>query len=218
MSSVIAPGKDFTLAFLHWPDILFSSITDTMEPPAMSVVFLLHLWWVWFSKLMFLGPLSDCTRCCLEALNTVWYCWRISYSQWSKLAFLICSCPCCCSSNDKLLLLHWLLTSSLTVSQFWKYFVLWKCLKVLLLIFFYDIKLIFILSNWKSIRTDRFIIHVASFFRIVLICKLLQEKLVSSRFLVTSFNKFIKLSTIFCLLPNSFLKKIISSYRNLSKQ
>ena len=137
MSSVIAPGKDFTLTFLHWRDIPFSSIPGLMESPAMSVVFLLHLWWLWFSKLMFLGPLSDCTRCCLVALNTVRYCWRISYSRRSKLAFLICSCACCCSSNYKLLLLHWLLTSSLTVSQFWKYFVLWKYLKVLLLIFLF---------------------------------------------------------------------------------
>ena len=84
-----------------------------------------YLWWVWFLKLMFLVPLSYRTSCCLVAWNTVGYCWRISFSWWSKLTFLISSCSCCCPSNDKLLLLHWLLTSSLTVSQFWKFSIFW---------------------------------------------------------------------------------------------
>ena len=121
MSSIVAPGKYFILTFLHWRDILFSSIPDTMEPTTMRVVFLLHLWCVSFSKLMFLLPLSDCTNCCLVALNTVWYCSRISFSWWSNLASVISSCSCCCASGDKLLFLHWLLTSSLTVLQFWKF-------------------------------------------------------------------------------------------------
>ena len=126
MSSIVAPGKDSTLTFLHWSDILFSSIPDIMESPTMGVVFLLHLWWVSFFKLMFLVPLSDCTSCCLVALNTVWYCWRISFSWWSNLALLIFSCSCCCALCDKLLFLHWLLlTSSLTVTvlQFWKFLI-----------------------------------------------------------------------------------------------
>ena len=57
-----------------------------------------------------------------------------------------------------------------------------------------------------------------AFSEVTLICKHLQEKFVSSRLVVTSFNKLIKLSIIFRLLPNSFLKKLISSCRNLSKQ
>ena len=57
-----------------------------------------------------------------------------------------------------------------------------------------------------------------TFSEAVLICKLLQEKFVSSRYVVTLFNKFIKLSMIFCMLSNSFLKKQISSCRKLSKQ
>ena len=57
-----------------------------------------------------------------------------------------------------------------------------------------------------------------AFLEVFLICKLLQEKFISSRFVVTPFNKFIKLSIIFCLLCNSLLKKPISSCRNLSKQ
>ena len=60
-------------------------------------------------------------HCCLVALNTVWYCSRISFSWWSNLASVISSCSCCCASGDKLLFLHWLLTSSLTVLQFWKF-------------------------------------------------------------------------------------------------
>ena len=40
ISSIVAPGKDFT--FLHWCDILFSSIQNMMESPTMSVVFSLH--------------------------------------------------------------------------------------------------------------------------------------------------------------------------------
>ena len=43
MSSIVAPGKDFTLTFLHWRDILFSSMQDTMESPTMSVVFVMGL-------------------------------------------------------------------------------------------------------------------------------------------------------------------------------
>ena len=57
-----------------------------------------------------------------------------------------------------------------------------------------------------------------AFLEVILICKHLQEEFVSSRLVVTSFNKLIKLSIIFRLLPNSFLKKLISSCRNLSKQ
>ena len=57
-----------------------------------------------------------------------------------------------------------------------------------------------------------------AFSEVILICKHLQEKFVSSRLVVTSFNKLIKLSIIFRLLPNSFLKKLISSCRNLPKQ
>ena len=53
-----------------------------------------------------------------------------------------------------------------------------------------------------------------TFSEAVLICKLLQEKFVSSRYVVTLFNKFIKLSMIFCMLSNSFLKKQISSFEN----
>ena len=122
MSSIVAPGKDFTLTFLHWRDILFSSIPDTMESPTMSVVFLFHLWWISFSKMTFLVPLSDFTSCCLVALNVEWYCWRISFSWWSNLALLICPCSCCCVSGYKLLFsLHWLLTFPLTVLQFWKF-------------------------------------------------------------------------------------------------
>ena len=43
MSLIVAPGKDFTLTFLHWRDILFSSMQDTMESPTMSVVFVMGL-------------------------------------------------------------------------------------------------------------------------------------------------------------------------------
>ena len=56
-----------------------------------------------------------------------------------------------------------------------------------------------------------------AFSEVVSICKLLQGKFFSSRCVVTWFNKFIKLLIIFCFLPNSFLKKRISSCRNLSK-
>ena len=55
-----------------------------------------------------------------------------------------------------------------------------------------------------------------AFSEVVLICKLLQGKFISSHFVVMPFNKFIKLSIIVCLLSNSFLKKTISSCRNLS--
>ena len=112
MSSVVAPGKDFTL----------TSMPDTMESPTMNVVVLLHLWWISFSKLMFLVPLTNFISCCLVALNTVWYCWRISFSWLSSLALLISSWSCCCFSGDNLhFVLHWFLTSSLTVLQFWKF-------------------------------------------------------------------------------------------------
>ena len=57
---------------------------------------------------------------------------------------------------------------------------------------------------------------MARFSEEFLICKLLQEKFVSSRFVFTPLNKFIKLSITFCLLSNSFLKKLISSCRNYS--
>ena len=121
MSSIVAPGKDFTFTFLHWRNILFSSISNAMESPTVSVMFLLHLWWVSFSKLIFLVPLSDCASCCLVALNTVWYCWRVFSSWWSDLTLLISSCSCCCTLGDKLFILKWLLTSSLTMAQFWKF-------------------------------------------------------------------------------------------------
>ena len=168
MSSIIAPGKDFTLTFLQWPDILFSSMPDAMESTSMSVVFLLHLWWISLSKLMFLAPLSDFISCCLVALNAVWYCWRISFSWWSNLALLICSCSCCCVSGDKLLFsLHWLLTSSLTVIQFWKFskICLVEVSEGAAVNYSFAIFNWFLFwANWKSIRTDRFI-NVASFFR-----------------------------------------------------
>ena len=122
MFSVVATGKDFTLTFLHWRDILFPSIQDTIKSPTMSVWFLLRLWWISFSKLTFLKPLNNFTSCCLVVLKAVWYCWRISFSWWSNLALLICPCSCCWVSSDQLLFsLYWLLTSSLTVLQFWKF-------------------------------------------------------------------------------------------------
>ena len=117
MSPIVAPGKDFTITFLNWHSILFSSIPDTMESPTLSLVFLLHLWWI-----LFLVPLSDCSSCCLVALNTVWYCWWISFSWWSNLASLICSCCYCWSAQViNCFFLNWLLTSSLAVLQFWKF-------------------------------------------------------------------------------------------------
>ena len=102
MPSIVAPGQDLTLTFHNRRNILFFSIPDTMESPAMSVVFLLHLWWLSFFKLIFLVLLSDCNSCYLVALNTVWYCWRISSSWQPKMGFLISSCSFCFTSSDKL--------------------------------------------------------------------------------------------------------------------
>ena len=186
----------------------------------MRVVFLLHLWWIPFPKLMLLVPLSDCISCCLVALNTVWYCWRPSFSWWSNLALLVSSCSCCCTSGHKLLFLHWLLTSSLAALQFWKFsiFCFWEVSEGA------AANCSFTILNWFLFRTIKnpfeliFSLMRLAFSEVVLTWKFLQKKFVSSRFLVTLFNKLIKLSIIFCLLSYSFRKEPISSCRKLSKQ
>ena len=208
MSSIVAPGKDFTLTFLHWRDILFSSIPDTMESPTMSVVFLLHLWWISFFKLIFLVPLSDFTSCCLVALNAEWYCWRISFSWWSNLALLICPCSCCCVSGDELLFsLHLLLMLSLTVLQFWKFS------KICFVEVFEGVAIncSFATFNWLLFWAIENLLELIvslmwlAFSEVFLICKLLQEKFVSSCFVVTPINKCIKLSITFCYIQISSL-------------
>ena len=135
MSWIVAPGKDFTLAFLQWRNILLSSIPDKMELLTKSMVVLLHLWWISFFKLMFLVPLSNFTSCCLVALYAEWYCWRISFSWWSNLINL--SLLLFCVSGDKLLFsLHsgWCCHQQYYNFENSQKFVLWKCLRVLLLI------------------------------------------------------------------------------------
>ena len=106
MSSIVAPRKDSTLTFLQWWDILFSSIPDTMITDNQCGVFTSFVMVVISQTDNVFVPLSDCTSCFLVALNTVWYCWRISFSWWSNLALLISFCSCCCASGDILLFLH----------------------------------------------------------------------------------------------------------------
>ena len=92
MSSIVAPGKDFTLTFHHWRDLLFSRYNRiTGNERGVFIPFVMDL----IFKLMFMVPLSYGTIWYLWSLNTVWYCWQSSFSWWSNLALLISSCSDC---------------------------------------------------------------------------------------------------------------------------
>ena len=134
---------------------------------------------------------------------------------------LICPCSCCGVAGDKLLFsLHCLLKLSLTVLQFWKFSKICFVEVSEGAAVNYSFATFSWLLFWATENLLKLIVSLMwpAFSEVFLICQLLQEKFVSSRFVVTTFNRFIKLSITFCLLSNSFLKKLISSYRKLSEQ
>ena len=115
MSSIVAPGKDFTFTFLHWHDILFSQYQIQWN----------HRQWQWAWCIF-----SICDGSCFLTFIRLYY---LLFSSMEHCVILLANffqlvvklglapCSCCCVSGDKLLFLHWLLTSSLKVLQFWKF-------------------------------------------------------------------------------------------------
>ena len=149
----------------------------------------------------------------LPICNIILYFWQ------SKLAFLISLCSCCYISSDKLLLFHWLLTSSLTVSQFWKFSIICfvkmsEAAAVDFSFATFNCFLFWAIENLLELIVSS--LTLLAFSEVLLICKPLQEKFVLLHFVVTPFNKFIKLSKNFCCpipsLKNWFL--LVGTYPN----
>ena len=141
---------------------------------------------------MFIVLLSDCTSYCLVALNTVWYCCRflsvgdLAWPYWFLLA------PVVVLQVINCFFLHWLLTSSLTVLQFWKFSIFWlvqvsESAAVNCSFTTFDWFLFWTIENLLELIVS---LMWLAFSEVVLICKLSQEKFVSSRFLVIPFSNY----------------------------